>query len=102
MTTDFRPCLQDLFLRSGRYSSPLHNLPEDGVQDIGKAIDATFEMKEGVYGSFSNATFAYVALDQSKKLDLSASNDHPTSFENHFYEKPKEDETLHPEREEEL
>ena len=89
------------FLRPGCYSCHLHNLPKDsGIEAIGKEVDFTFEMKKGVCASFSNATDA--ELSQSKNLDLSGFDDHPKSFENPFYGKAIEDESLHLEREEEL
>lgn len=78
--------------RPGCYSCHLHNL--------GKEVDFTFEMKKGVCASFSNATDE--ELSQSKNLDLSGFDDHPKSFENPFYRKAIEDESLHLEREEEL
>lgn len=79
----------------------MHNLPKDsGIEAIGKEVDFTFEMKKGVCASFSNATDA--ELSQSKNLDLSGFDDHPKSFENPFYGKAIEDESLHLEREEEL
>lgn len=86
--------------RPGCYSCHLHNLPKDSIEAIGKEVDFTFEMKKGVCASFSNATDA--ELSQSKNLDLSGFDDHPKSFENPFYGKAIEDESLHLEREEEL
>ncbi|XP_074632013.1 cubilin-like isoform X2 [Acropora palmata] len=86
--------------RPGCYSCHLHNLPKDSIEAIGKEVDFTFEMKKGVCASFSNATDA--ELSQSKNLDLSGFDDHPKSFENPFYGKPIEDESLHLEKEEEL
>lgn len=89
-----------IFFRSWCYSCHLHNLPKDGIEAIGKEVDFTFEMKKGVCASFSNATDA--ELSQSKNLDLSGFDDHLNSFENPFYGKLIEDESLHLEREEEL
>lgn len=88
------------FLRPGCSSRHLHNLPKDSIQAIGKEVDSTFEMRKGVYASFSNATDA--EMIQSKNLDLSGFDDHPKSFENPFYGKTEKDESLHLEMEEEL